>query len=385
MGTIHLLIVDDNEQDLRICRDSLNRYIDENHCNIILYEARSVEDAFNKINSTLDGAIIDLKLAGRGDEGSQVVQKIADSLFRIPVIIFTGTPDNVNEEFVYLEVFKKGETQYETIFDKFREIHDTGLTKIMGGRGIIEETLNQVFTKNLIKQKNAWISYGKRNPEKTERALLRHTLHHLLQLLDQDEDTFFPEEVYFAPPLTDNLKTGSIVIRKDDKQKFVVLNPACDLVVRNGGNIKAERILLVEIDDASLIAEVHGRQRRTIREAQNIINKCRYHNSESESYKLVLKYQDDDMRNKISRIFRNVHDLYHHWLPKTDFFDGGFINFRKVTSVEKKQFNQKFNQPEIQISDSFIKDIVGRFSSYYARQGQPDIECDQIIEDILQK
>ena len=29
---------------------------------------------------------------------------------------------------------------------------------------------------------------------------------------------------------------------------------------------------------------------------------------------------------------------------------------------------------KIQISPSFVKDIVARFSSYYARQGQPNID-----------
>ena len=85
-------------------------------------------------------------------------------------------------------------------------------------------------------------------------------------------------------------------------------------------------------------------------------------------------------KGQLKQAFGNNKSAYYHWLPKTNFFEGGFLNFRKLSSLEIEQFQKKFRlPPKIQISPSFVKDIVARFSSYYARQGQPDIDFDKFI------
>ena len=80
--------------------------------------------------------------------------------------------------------------------------------------------------------------------------------------------------------------------------------------------------------------------------------------------------------DKLKAVVNNNHTDYYHWLPKTDFFEGGVINFRKLKTVNEVDFDEQFETPSIQISTFFVKDIVSRFSSYYARQGQPDIDID---------
>ena len=355
MSAFRLLIVEDQEQELSICRDTVARYKDENQREVELIECRSVKEALEKLDNSFDGAIIDLRLADQGDEGNQVVNRIAESHFRIPVAILTGTPDAADLDFAYIGVFKKGDpgAGYADLLDRFWGIHNTGLTRIMGGRGIIEETLNKVFRENLVPEqyRKKWVEYGEKDSSRTEKALLRHALSHLLQLLDDDGECCFPEEVYLAPPLTPNIRTGSIVNNKNSGQWFAVMNPACDLVVRQNGGFKTERILLVEIETESKITNLATRK---------IAN-------------------NDDKIKKLTEIFHNNYTAYHHWLPKTAFFEGGFLNFRKISSYKKKDFNNYFEAPSIQISPHFVKDIVARFSSYYARQGQPDIECDGFI------
>ena len=221
----------------------------------------------------------------------------------------------------------------------------------MGGRGIIEQTLSQVFLENLLPQIDKWIHYGEDDSSRTEKALLRHTLNHLLQLLDDDADSCFPEEVYLHPPLNDDIRTGSLVKEKESGKWFAVMSPACDLVVREDGSRNTDRILIVEVDLGTT---------------------------------LFPWFDDTNLSNtrkgELKRAFGNNKSAYHHWLPKTDFFEGGFLNFRKLFTLEIEQFQEKFHiPPEIQISLSFVKDIVARFSSYYARQGQPDIDFDRFI------
>ena len=355
MTQFRLALVEDSEEDIQICKDSVARYRDEKQRDIQLTEYRSVEDALQKLDNSFDGAIVDLKFDRQGDEGYQVVTRITKSSLRIPIAIVTGTPADADMTFDYVGVFKKGEWEYVDIFDIFWEIHDSGLTRIVGGRGKIEETLESVFRTNILQQRSIWINYGKLDSARTERALLRHILNHLLQLLDDDDEPCYPEEVYICPPLSADLKTGSIVEKKGDKSFFVVLNPACDLVVRPNGQFKTDRVLLVEIEPAqAILAEV-----------------------------LTGISTNEKKGKKLKPVLGNNYTTYHHWLPETNFFPGGFLNFRKLTTLGKDDFGEIYNSPVVQISPYFVKDIVGRFSSYYARQGQPDIDVSLIINQII--
>lgn len=351
MSVLRLLIVEDDEQDLSTCRDTVERYENEKQRKVELVECKDVSAAFECLDNSFDGAIIDLKLGDQGDEGNQVIRKIEDSQFRIPVFILTGTP--VNTDFAHIKVFKKGDpgAGYDDLLDRFWDIYNTGLTRIMGGRGIIEQTLSQVFLGNLLPQIDKWIHYGEDDSSRTEKALLRHTLNHLLQLLDDDADSCFPEEVYLYPPLNDDIRTGSLVKEKESGKWFAVMSPACDLVVREDGSRNTDRILIVEVDLGTTLFPWFD---------DTNLSKTR--------------------KGELRRAFGNNKSAYHHWLPKTDFFEGGFLNFRKLFTWEIEQFQEQFHTPpEIQISLSFVKDIVARFSSYYARQGQPDIDFDRFI------
>ena len=351
MSTFRLLVVEDEEQELQTCRDSVERYRDEEKRKIDMVPCKTVGEALETLNNSFDGAIIDLKLADQGNEGNQVIEKIEGSFFRVPVAILTGTPDNARDDFPYIGVFTKGETEYQELFDRFWGIYDTGITRILGGRGLIEKRLSEVFLKNLLPKIRQWEKYGKEDSAKTEKALLRHTLNHLAQLLDEDEDRCFPEEMYLQPPLTEDIRTGSIVKEKEDGQWFVVMNPACDLVVRENGKCNTDMILVVEVDPITALFPWS--------EGKNLSKK---------------------KRGSLENAFKNK-STYYHWLPKTDTFLGGFLNFRKLSTLAIDTLSERFcTPPRIQIAPSFIKDVIARFSSYYARQGQPDIDFTKFLK-----
>ncbi len=353
MDKLQLLIVEDEESDLEACRDTIERYQTQQQCRIEVTECcdlENVKEAFGRLENCFDGAIIDLTLGGNNSGGNQVVRQIKESYFRIPTFILTGTPGDVDPSDAYIEVLKKGEVEYAELLDRFRKIYRTGLTRIMGGRGIIEQNLYEVFRNNLLPQRSKWEEYGEKDSSRTEKALLRHTLNHLLQLLDDDGEKCFPEEVYLHPPLTDAIRTGSIVRQKDSGSWFVVMNPACDLVIRDDSECNTDKVLLVEID-------LHS---------------------------VVLKdYPDTNLsnskRDKWQRAFKNNKASYYHWLPQTSFFVGGFLNFRKLTSLSGEKFHVQFEKPKTHISLPFVKNIIARFSAYYARQGQPDIDFEQFV------
>ena len=351
MNSLKLLLVEDDLQELDACRATVERYEHARKRKLELVECMSVEDALSRLDNSYDGAIIDLKLGIEGNEGNDVIRKIEESYFRIPILVLTGTPDPIPRDSIVVEIFKKGETGagYDDLFDRLWEIYDTGLTKIMGGRGLLERRLWDVYERNLLRQRDQWVHYAKDNPTRTEKALLRHTLNHLSQLLEE-EDQCFPEEMYLAPPLSEKIQTGSIVKERQGDKWFVILNPACDLVLRKNGKPKTDWILVVEIDTLETLISW-----------------------------LKERNPGENIKPRLKKALRNNETTFHHCLPKTGFFEGGFLNFRKLCTVGTEELTNRFQTPPtIQIAPSFIKDVISRFSTYYARQGQPDVDVNTV-------
>lgn len=363
MSSFKLLIADDNSDDRQICKDSIETYTHKFNREIELIECSSVKEAFEILDKSFDGAIIDLKLSTEGDEGNQIIQRINDFHLRIPIALVTATPDSADYKFDYIGKYKKGAFEYHTLLDDFWKIHCTGLAKIMGGRGVIEKELDCIFNKCLLPSRVHWEQYGAIDPDQTERALLRHTVAHLSQLLHDSDSTIFPEEAYLHPPLTEELRSGSIVKNTKTDVYHAVVTPACDLVVRKNGSFKTDHILIIEIvEDASVI--------------QAEVDKI------DESKKNTNSDRKKKIKGMLKTLFSNNLTPYFHALPKTDFFNGGLLNFRKTNSVPKEQFEIDFCKTELQITPDIIKDILSRFSSYCARQGQPDIDYDSRITQI---
>ncbi len=219
-----------------------------------------------------------------------------------------------------------------------QQSHASGLTRVMGGRGLLEQSLNQVFKSNLLGQKNSWKRYGQIDSEKSEKALMRHVMNHLIQLVDLDEESCVPEEFYIFPPIGDLKRTGTVLQSKESGSYFAVMNPLCDLTVRPNGEFKARHITLCKIAT---------------------IDECAEHEAKSKE-------------NVRKELVKNKKNCY-HFLPSTDFFDGGFMDFESLVSVKKGELQDGFEDPLLQISPAFMKDVISRFSSFYGRQGQPSL------------
>lgn len=356
MNPLKILLVEDNtvpqnafENDVRFFKNQ------PNNLDVDYEIVEDVYDAVNIINVSFDGAIIDLKLGDNDEGGNEIIQILYKEFTKVPIVFVTSYPDSVVDHPSVIKIRSRDVGSYRDDLLLFQQIREIGLTHIIGGGGLIEQQLREVYLENLLPQIETWISYGEAyketDPKRTERALLRYTLNHLFQLLEEDGEHCFPEEFYLYPPVSEEITTGSIVKEEASNQSFVVLSPACDLVIRRSGEFKTDRILLVEIESEN---DVVNTTLNGIRRKQSKVNKLR-------------------------DVFNNNYTDYYHWLPKTDFFEGGFLNFRKLNVLSKIDFDEEFEKPTIQISPFFVKDIVARFSSFYARQGQPDIDSEDFV------
>ncbi|WNU96534.1 response regulator [Neisseria sp. DTU_2020_1000833_1_SI_GRL_NUU_006] len=385
MNNMTLILIEDNVEETQSCQNAVKDFNDDHKdkkwC-IRLETYTNIENASKALeNSYFDGAIIDMKLADSGNEGNQALDVIRKHLKRIPVAIYTGTPDVADvTDIPSIGLFKKADITYGQLIYKFWDIYKTGLTKIMGGKGQIEQSLSQIFIKYLlpkispeptVSEKSNWVSYAEEDPDNTEKALLRYTLNHLIHELYKSSENCYPDEMYIHLPNLEldqvKVDTGCILKNKDNNKFYIVLSPACDLAEREGGECNTDRALLVEIQmledilcDDYFISNCHGGKKLKKRQRSNLESQGEYLSKQQD--KDLIKYQ------------RNTKNLYYCWLPKTSCFNNGaVINFRRVSTYSQEELDNSFNSPVIQVASPFLKDIISRFSSYYARQGQPDI------------
>lgn len=356
MSKLKILLVEDTQSEIDVFQASMRRYLDEFGIEVEACIAKSIDEALTLLDNSYDGAIIDLKLDQEGDEGNKIIYEIHTN-FRMPIIVFSGTPEHLSSERLYiLDVHKKGTISYEDIVTKLNNVYKTGLTNIMGGRGVIEQTMDKIFWNNLHSKIPIWEEYAKSGKD-TEKVLLRYTINHLLELLDHEENTYFPEEMYLSPPIVNHMQTGTILKEKANSTLHLVLSPACDLVL-HAGNCKTDRILLCEIDNTNM----------------SLVKQFKK--------ELGIAEKKDNAENRLRGLTSNAFSMYYHYLPPVKFFDGGFINFRYVKSYKMKEISANFEPHNVQISAQFIKDIIARFSSYYARQGQPDFNREELYSQL---
>lgn len=351
METYKFLLVEDSSEDAAVCLDTIERMnMEKPDCCISVEVADTFDLALEKLNNPYDGIIIDIRL-GDKSSGNDIIKTITQR-FRIPVAVMTGTPDTILEEGSPICIYKKGERTYEDIIQSLIRISETGLFKVIGGKGIIEETMLRVFWKNLYPKISAWEKMKEEGID-TETILLRYAIAHIHELLDENMPLYSAEEVYIHPPLTPKIRTGCILKNKKDELYYIVLSPPCDLAIHNG-KYKTDRIMLCEIDDYRIVS------RAAIGTA-----------GESKRKKALLP------------TIKNNDKEYYHWLPKNSVFEGGYINFRKVINYSPDELSEQFYSPELRVQDAIVKDILSRFSAYYARQGQPDFDFDKEADVII--
>ena len=348
MSALQLLLVEDDAATVEQYKEVLEDYVKEHDRQTAMRVETTLDDAKLTLDGSIDAAIVDLNLGGGTTDGGEVIDELKKH-FRVPVAVLTATPADADDVPPVVEVFTKGEHGFDEVLDRLWSIYEIGLTKIMGGRGLLEDRLNRVFLKNLLPTIDVWVGYGEKDRERTEKALLRYALGHLVADLEGDETPCYPEEVYLAPPLEDSLQTGTLVQRKEGKTCHVVMTPACDLVIRKGkcdlvfrnGKCESDVVVVVAevVPEATLFSDLNVNARRKKRLKRN-----------SDAYRF-------------------------HWLPECYTIKGGFVDFRRLEAVTLDEFEKTFLRLNARVAPSFIKDIVSRFSTFYARQGQPEIDA----------
>lgn len=348
------LLIEDSADDASSFQDTIKRLNTAAEKELYHLEvAETYAAGMEKLSEKLNGIIVDIKLDGT-KSGNGIVREIVKK-FRVPVAIFTGTPDTDQGGNSSIKVYKKGEAGHEEILKDLCLVSDTGLFNVLGGTGIIESLMTKIFWDNLYPQIELWKEKKAQGIE-TEKVLLRYTISHIQELIDNEVPAYVTEEMYILPPINNDIRTGSIIRYKTNNVYCIVLSPPCDLAIYDG-QVKTDRILLCEIEPQD---EVNARIIEGITSATK-------------------------QTKKIEKALNNNYTDYYHWLPQNTLFSGGYINFRKVITYSPEEFLKIFCHPLIKVQEGFVKSILSRFSSYYARQGQPDFNFEKEADDIVHR
>ena len=166
-----------------------------------------------------DGLIVDLRFKDviKGDE---LLDAINQRLLRIPVVVYTGTPDSVRG--LCYRICTKGEVKADDILAWFSDVKMSGLMSVIGRQGSIERKLQDVFCRFQTYSLGRWAALGKScGMDVAERSAMRYILMHLLDSLYLEDDMVFPDEFYLRVATEGPLKNGDVLLK--DKEYYLVI------------------------------------------------------------------------------------------------------------------------------------------------------------------
>jgi CheY-like chemotaxis protein len=370
MAELKLLIVEDDPELITSYERDITSFNLESNIRIEHEQVSNKEDALAILKDKsiyFDAAIVDLKLdsAEKGDEdysGNDVIREIKSNL-RFPVFVVTGTPQHIEEDLkTQSSLFKiKTRGEEDNLLQQLVDIYNTGITKIINSKGTIEEYLNNIFWNHLSNSMDNWINDRSRDPEEKQKSLLRYTLMHMQEYIDEDIEKYHPSEFYITEPIKKNIFTGDIVSFKNG-DRFIILTPSCDIVLRADQTRNTKLILFCKIKDLQ-------------NEIKNY-DKLNLHTGDS-----------NEDKKRLFRFIENKSSQNFHFIPKSNFLHAGLIDFQDKMTINEKDVVQLIEQKELirnaTVSMPFLKDIISRYSNYYARQGSPDFNAAEVYDSLF--
>jgi len=361
---LKLLIIEDDLATIQSYEDNIESFNKKSVVKIEYTTKKNLAEAKKSLLSpNFDASIIDLKLSSTATnlEGLEIIKEIENNQ-RIPIYVVSGSIAQVeNEESIFFKKISRDAADFQKILSEIVSIFQTGITKILGNKGEIEKYLSNIFWKHLSKSMEMWINDENRTPSQKQKSLLRHTISHMQEYIDEDIEKYHPSEFYITKPIRTNISTGDVISLEENK--YIVLTPACDITKRSDGNRNATKILFCKI--INLDAVIKDFDKLNLDTGKN-----------------------NDNRKRLNSYIENKKQNY-HFIPKSNLIDAGLIDFQDKITIDSDEVEEKLNSDEIKrtvtVSMPFLKDIISRHSSYLARQGSPDFDTDEIYTILFPK
>jgi len=367
-NVIKLLIIEDEPVQVQNYKDEIDDF-NVVHNNDVVIKCDSVENSGDAITeltkNEYDAVIVDLILKGDvPGQGRMSGNNVLDYIFtdngpRLMVYVVSGTLAELSEEHndvldnPLLEQFERtGETS--DVLNHINSVYKTGVINMLGNKGMLNNMINDVFFKHLPVSFNSWLSVE----SNCEKEFLRYTLLHLMEYLDlpegegEAESKYHAAEFYITPPIRSNIASGDIF--EYDNKKYYLLSPSCDVAPRlKDGN----QVFNVE---SLTVAQI-----RPLDKHHFDVNNIKYANNGSTSQGNWNKFSTSQRKSNQKNRF--------HYIPKCIDIDESAIDFKAITTLSLVDYQDSTKTKRIAtVSSPFKRDIQGRFSAYFGRQGQPN-------------
>lgn len=348
--TIQIIIIEDDKSLQEMYESSIEEFNIENKECEIEYSILANDDEIPQLlyNHHIDAIIVDLDwgTGSQQNEGNKLVKKIYDDC-RVPIFIVSGNLQLLEENYDESPIFKKYQRDEVIVNDLLNEIADlykTGYTNVLGNFSEIDKMLSKVFWEHMSNVITVWKDQER---DFQTQKMLRFAVTRINEMLtintDDNHDDYDALEFYIRPAIKEAPFTGDII--SYDEKKYIVITAACDM--EQG---KSDFVVLCQIDFEIL---------------ENLKNRIK---DESKAKKA---------EDQLGKYINNAKARY-HLLPPCKLFDGGLVDFQIIRSVDKEDFTERASVIA-SINPAFNKDIQARFSHYYGRQGQPQLNKDNII------
>lgn len=350
MEPIRMIIVEDDKATCKMYEECIETYNSDKEDVDARIEADFLENDEKIPNiiysKRIDAIIIDLDWGSgyKKNEGNKLVEKFYKDC-RIPIFIVSGNLHLLEAKYDESPIFKKYQRDQFVMKDFLSDLvslYKTGYTKALGNYSEIDDMLSKVFWEHMSEVIKVLKDEDRSLKNKRMLRFAITRINEMLSINGEDShDEYDALEFYIKPSIKKDAFTGDIV--KYNDKEYIVITAACDMVREEG-----DYVVLCQIDYNKFEELKNKIKRKTIENA--ILELDRYTNNAKNRY---------------------------HLLPPCKIFKGGLIDFQMVNSVDKNEF-QKTKEIIASINPAFSKDIQARFSHYYGRQGQPQLNSKEI-------
>lgn len=343
MNQIRILILDDEEEVRKTYIRAMTRFNQTGDTEFLYYEVETLSEAFDTIKEIrFDAAIVDLNLnkTEKSTEGNQAIKSLIEN-FRMPIFVVSAYLDGLEEVYKdnpLITSLTKGKIKTPELLERIlKEIH-SHVIQFYARNGFLEKKINEFYWNHLSHTFDSWEELATHiSQDELDVIISRHTLMGINEELYKDFPKYHPAETYIIPSIKEEPHTGNVLEREG--VYYMNITPACDI---------AERAKLGKLSNYSLV-KIEPVYSVDIVKSKNSVEKQQ-------------NYVRDTLR-------RNQTDRY-HYLPAFNIIFESVIDFQSVVHIDKDEISNYNSKASITMQ--FLKDIQNRYSSYAARQGQPN-------------
>ena len=340
---IKILAIEDDLNQIKMLRSKVETYNIKNKFgeqDKIFIEFRQNDDDIGKLlfEEKFDCLVVDINWGPSNPNGGRnLITKIINNK-RIPIVVYSGKLNQIEDLDERFGLKKIDRTEsFSVALDYIVKVKKTHIFDLLGYDGQLDKIVTEIFWKDIDKSLRAMPTEDDLDDKSLTRMLTTRVVNYLS--LSNEDDKYKYYEFYINPSLTTDCHNGDIYKLNDSY--YLVITPECQL-------LKIETANLLKINFSN--------------EIDNRVTGAK------------------DRSKKINTLARIISEgkCFEHYIPPFNNNRHAVVNFREIITMNKSELTE--DKKETTINPVYMKNIQSRFSQYYSRQGQPDIDIDHLYK-----